>query len=97
MRWILYAILMLQQVADVVTTELGVRTVAGFFEANPIVAFIAGQPPALWKLIVLKVVVLVFVAWIVRHVGDSRPMQVGMGLAALVYVAIVWNNIGVIG
>jgi hypothetical protein len=97
MHWLLYTIVAALQVADVATTEIGRRTVAGFYELNPIVAFLAGQPPALWKLIVLKAVVLAFVGWIVWVSEGGTPIKVTMGLAVVLYVAIVWNNIGVIG
>ena len=97
MRWILYAIVAALQVADVVTTEIGRRTVVGFYEVNPIVVLLAGQPPAVWKLVVLKVLVLAFVAFCIHTVGDSKVVQGAMGLAVVAYAAIIWNNIGVIG
>ena len=96
MRWILYAIVVALQVADVVTTEIGRRVVVGFYEVNPIVVLLAGQPPEVWKLIVLKAVVLAFVAFCIATVGDSKVVQASMGLAVVAYVAIVWNNINVI-
>ena len=97
MHWILYAAVAILQVADVATTEIGRRTVAGFYEVNPIVVLLAGQPPALWKLIVLKAIVLAFVGWIVYASEGGVPIKVTMALSGLLYVAIVWNNIGVIG
>ncbi len=96
MRWLLYATVAIMQALDVATTEIGIRTVPGFFEANPIVVLLAGQPPALWKLIVLKVVVLAFVWWLVWVSEGGRIIQVALGLSVLLYAAIVWNNIGVI-
>ncbi len=97
MHWILYAAVAILQAADVATTEIGRRTVVGFYEVNPIVVALAGQPPALWKLIVLKLIVLAFVGWIVYASEGGTPIKVTMGLAVILYVAIVWNNIGVIG
>ncbi len=93
---VLLVLTVIMQALDVATTYIGSLVVAGFYEANPLVAWIAGQPPVLWKLIVLKVAVLAFVVWIVRLGNDSWPIKVALGLAVVVYVAIVWNNIMVI-
>ena len=93
---ILFWIVAALQVADVATTYIGSLVVEGFYEANPIVAWMTGQPPVLWKLIALKVLVLAFVWWMMKLSKGTLPFKLTMGLAALVYVAIVWNNINVI-
>ena len=95
MRWVLYVIVAALQVADVATTEIAKRTVVGFYEANPIVAWMAGQPPELWKLVALKLVVLGIVYWLVRY-SPSGLTNVALGLTAMLYVAIVASNINVI-
>ncbi len=95
MHWVLYTVVAVLQVADVATTEIGKRTVAGFYEANPIVAALAGQPPSLWKLIAIKVAVLGIVYWLVRY-SPSGLTNWGLGLVVLFYAAIVIYNIGVI-
>ena len=97
MRWVLFATVTVLQAADVATTYIGSVVVEGFYEANPIVVALAGQPPALWKMIVMKAVVLAFVGWIVYASKDKPvPIKLTMGLAVILYVAIVWNNIAVI-
>ncbi len=95
MTRVLFAIVVIMQAADVATTYIGSLVVPGFFEANPIMAALAGQPPALWRMIALKVVVLAFVAWCIKLSG-GWPIKVALGLGVLLYAAIVWNNIGVI-
>lgn len=93
---ILFAVTIVMQALDVATTYIGSLVVAGFYEANPLVAWMAGQPPVLWKLIVLKLLVLAFVWWCIKLARESWPIKVTLGLAILVYAAIVWNNIMVI-
>ncbi len=95
-HWILYAAVVVMQALDVATTEIGLRTVEGFYEANPIVVAMAGQPPALWKLIALKLIVLAYVGGVVWVSKGGRPIKVVMGLAVSFYVVIIANNIIVI-
>jgi hypothetical protein len=97
MRWLLYSALTLLQVADVATTEIAKRTVPGFYEVNPFMVLLAGQPPDLWRMIAAKVVILGIIWWLVRWSEGSYIMLSMIGLAVVLYVAIVWNNIGVIG
>ena len=96
MRWFVFAILSLLQAADVVTTEIGVRTVAGFYELNPFMAFLAGQPPDLWRMIAVKLVIMGIILQLVRWSEGSWMMTAMMALSAAAYIAIVWNNIGVL-
>ena len=97
MTRVLFWIVAIMQAADVATTYIGSIVVEGFYEVNPIVVALAGQPPILWKLIALKLVVLGIV-WVLCWLEKDRPvpMRVVMGLAIVAYTAIVWNNIHVI-
>ncbi len=93
---ILFVIVAIMQALDVATTYIGSLVVAGFYEVNPLVAWMAGQPPVLWKLIVLKLIVLAFVWWCIKLSHESWPIKIALGLSILGYGAIVANNIMVI-
>ena len=96
MRWVLYSVLAALQAADIATTEIGIRTVPGFYEVNPFMALIAGQPPDLWRMVTVKVVILVGILLGIQRAGKSRLVTTGLTIAVVVYAAIIWNNIGVI-
>ena len=96
MRWVLFVIIVVQQAADVATTEIGIRAVPGFYEANPFMRVLAGSPPDLYRMILVKVAMLAIMLCLMRWLGKSRWIHGYLIVVVVAYAAIIWNNIGVI-
>ena len=88
-RWSLFALLVVLNVFDVITTELVIQN--GGHETNPLIQPIVGSVLAVSA---LKAVVLAIVGILLSRCTPSRSIAVALTLTTGWYIAVVtWNTV----